>query len=337
MTDAEQKSSKGPRITEKQRYRYIGFEVFPGTPKDLFKSKAEQDKLVEEVKAKRAKGSFDMEGSTLVQERVSMGERLVMAVASAAMLLALLLPWYTVYSEVPATPAVATVPAAGEDSLAVLGEGQDSLAVVTEGDTAVVEQMVGEEAAPTGEIAEEDSAAVGEVPAAMAQEDPGVERHAGERSNEEILTGRTVRKSVNKEYQHLSGIGMFASFGNVGSAVFSSGFVLIITGILLLVYGLLCIGLPVLNFYALFGLKGSPDEKALKMKKYLRYNWLLILLLVGMIVISFIGASYGFPASESYTSLGDSYGIGVLLGTLSWGVFISMAASILVAAKGIEI
>lgn len=336
MTDAEQNSSKGARITDKQRYRYIGFEVFPGKPKDLFKSEAEQEKLVNEVKAKRAKGGFDLEGSTLIEERVTFGEKLVLAVASAAMLLALLLPWYTVYSEVPTAPAATAAPVV-DDSLALLGAGQDTLAVVAEGDTAVVEEMVGEEPAPAGEMAEEDSAIAGEVPPAMAQEDPGVERHAGERSNEEILTGRTTRRVVNKDYSYLSGIGMFASLGSIGSAVFSSGFVLIVSGILMLIYGLLCIGLPVLNFYALFGLKGSSDETALQMKKYLRLNWLLILLLLVMMLLSFFGANYGFPESETFSSLGDSYGIGVLLGTLSWGVFISMAASILVAAKAIEI
>jgi len=332
MTDAEQKSPKGPRIDEKQRYRYIGFEVFPGKPGDLFKNQAEQEKLVEKVVAKRTKGGLDLEGCTLIEERVSFGEKLVMAVASVAMLLALLLPWYTVYSEVPAEAAEQPAAAAVvDDSLAVLG-AQDSLAVLVEHDTLVIEELVSEEAAPGADVAEE-MLAEAEQPGEVA----GIRRHVGERSNEEILTGHAIRRTVNKEYSHLSGFGAFAALGSVGSAIFSSGFILIISAVLMLAYGLLCIGLPVLNFYSLFGLKGSADDAALKMKKYLRYNWLPVVLLLVIILLSFVGAGYDSDVVGSFTSLGDGYNVGVLLGTLSWGVFVSMAASILVAVKGIEI
>ena len=51
MTDADKKSPQGNRIAEKQRYKYIGFEVFPGKPKDLFKNKAEQEKLEKDSEA----------------------------------------------------------------------------------------------------------------------------------------------------------------------------------------------------------------------------------------------------------------------------------------------
>ena len=314
MTEADKKSPQGSRISDKQRYRYIGFEVFPGQPKDLFKNQAEQEKLVEKVVAKRAKGGFDLESCTLVEERVSFGEKLVLAVASVVMLCALLLPWYSVYTEVPVVPAEVPEPVAVvTDSLAMAGAASDSLAVTTESGLAAVDEAAG------------------------AREVEGVTRHAGERSNEEILTGHSIRRAVNKEYAHLSGFGMFTALGSAGAAVFSSGFVLIISGVLMLVYGLLCIGLPVLNLYSLFGLKGSADDTALLMKKYLRFNWLPVLLFLVIVILSFLGADYGFDVTESFTSIGESYGIGALLSTLSWGVFVSMAASIMVAVKGIEI
>ncbi len=339
MTDADKKSPKGSRINEKQRYSYIGFEVFPGKPKDLFKNQAEQDKLVEKITAKRAKGGFDREGCTLIEERVSFGERLVLAVSSVIMLCALLLPWYSAYTEVPivaeAEPqAVAVV----DDSLALVGDSlslaEDSLAVAA---APLSDSMAAVEAEAVAALAVEEAALASAAEERAADEAAGVTRHVGERSNEEILTGHTIRKAVNKEYASLSGLGTFAALGSAGSAVFSSGFILIISGVLMLVYALLCIGLPVLNLYSLFGLKGSADDNALMMKKYLRFNWLPVLLFTAVVILSFIGADYGFDVSESFTSIGQSYGVGALLGTLSWGVFVSMAASILVAVKGIEI
>ena len=54
-------------------------------------------------------------------------------------------------------------------------------------------------------------------------------------------------------------------------------------------------------------------------------------------MLSFVGAEYGFDAAATFTSIGDSYGPAAFLGTLSWGVFVAIAASIVVAVKGIEI
>ncbi|MCP4685415.1 MAG: hypothetical protein GY867_08195 [bacterium] len=341
MTDADKKSPQGNRIAEKQRYNYIGFEVFPGEPKDLFKSKAEQQKLVDKVVAKRSKGGLDLEGCTLVEERVSFGEKLVLAVASVAMLLALLLPWYSVYTEVSATPtAVAPEPVAlVDDSLALIGAEGDSLAEATTNlDSAgLLAAAEGVEEAVEGAAIGDTLLAAVEEAAAEPEQAVRVTRHAGERSNEEILTGHAIKRAKNREYEHLSGFGTFISLGSVGSAVFSSGFILVISAILMLVYGLLCIGLPALNLYSLFGLKGSADEVALAIKKYSKYNWLPVCVLFVVICLSFIGADYGFDLSESFTSIGDSYGVGALLGTLSWGVFVSAAASVMVAVKGIEI
>jgi hypothetical protein len=110
-----------------------------------------------------------------------------------------------------------------------------------------------------------------------------------------------------------------------------------LTGVIMLVFALLCIGLPVLNLYTLFGLKGQTDDVALKLKKAMRLNWLPLILFTVVLMLSFVGADYGFETSESFTSLGDAYGVAVLLGSLSWGVFVALAASVLIAVKGIEI
>jgi hypothetical protein len=53
--------------------------------------------------------------------------------------------------------------------------------------------------------------------------------------------------------------------------------------------------------------------------------------------LSFVGAQYGFDPEGMFTSIGKSYGIGVLLDTLSYGIGISLAGFIILAAKGSEI
>ena len=93
-----------------------------------------------------------------------------------------------------------------------------------------------------------------------------------------------------------------------------------------------------LRYYGIYGLKGDPDQKALALKKILQYNWIPLCLLVFAMVISFVGASYGFSnPQEIFTSIGNSYSIATFLGSLSYGVMISLAAFILIAVKGVEI
>ena len=335
MAEGDKKGPAKERITEKQRYQFIGFEVFPGKPKDLFKNDAEKQKLIDGVLVKRESEETLREDCKLMEERVSFGERIVMAIASVAILVALLLPWYSVYTEVVAESAPAVEAVA--DSTAMMLATSDSLDVT---DSLAGETVIDE---VTEEVSGEPSDVVAEETPVIAKAEPkteevsGIKTHRGERANEQIITAHAARAHTEKEYAYLSGFGTFAALGSVGSSVFSSGIILVLTGILMLVYGLLCVALPVLNLYSLFGLKGKSDNVALKLKKYLKLNWLPLILFVVALAISFVGADYGFDTTESFTSLGDAYGVGVFLGSLSWGVFVALAGSILVAVKGIEI
>ncbi len=319
MADGDKKSPEKRRITERERFRYIGFEVFRGAPKDLFKNAAEKEKYEKILAAKRDKGEVIREDCKLLEDRVSMSERIVLAVSSIAILLSLLLPWYSAYREVTKEKEVVVEEAAvpvdsllADSALVAQAEG-DSLALAAAAVNTVDDGVVADEGGPE------------------------VQSHAGRTSREEIITGHQAKKQKERVYTWLSGFGAFASLGEVGGGLFSSGFVLVVSGILMLLYGLLCIGLPVLNLYGIFGLKGTPDEVAIKLKKLLRLNWLPIVLFTGVVFLSFFGADYGFSTEETFKSFGDSYGPAVLLGSLSWGVFVAMAASVLVAVKGIEI
>ncbi|MCX6836135.1 MAG: hypothetical protein NTW07_13605 [candidate division Zixibacteria bacterium] len=277
MAEGDKRSPGGSRINEKERYRYIGFEVFPGTPKDLFKSDTEKEKYVEALKARRQSGDTLRDDCKLLEERVGRGERLILAVASVVILLALFLPWYSAFKVVR-----------------------------------------------------------NETPAQAGQTSTGT-TYQGARANEEIITGQVAHARVQKTYSEVSGLGTFVALGNIGGKVFSSGLGVILSGLLMLVYGLLCLGLPVLNLYTIYGTKGKPDEQALQLKKTLRLNWLPLLLLVVVLLLSLLGGDYGFDAPATFASLGDSYSVATLFNTLSWGVFVAMAASVLVAVKGIEI
>ena len=277
MVEADKQSPGGSRIGDKERYRYIGFEVFPGTPKDLFKNDAEKEKYVDALKARRQSEDTLREDCKLLEERVSRGERIVLAVASIVILLALFLPWYSVYK------------------------------VVRD-----------------------------QTPSPAAQTSTGT-TYQGARANEEIITGQVARARTHKEFSRITGLGAFVALGNVGGKVFSSGIAVILSGLLMLVYGLLCLALPVINLYTIYGFKGKPDEQALHLKKNLRLNWLPLLVLVAVLLLSFLGSDYGFAAEATFTSLGSSFTVVTIFNTLSWGVFVAMAASLLVAVKGIEI
>lgn len=341
MTEGDKKNQSKNRVSEDERYNYIGFEVFPGKPKDLFSSQAEKQKLVESVLHRREHNEAAREQCTLLEERVTMGEKLLLAAFSVMILVALMLPWFAVYNVV-ATESPATTTEVTDttlDSLAALaaGEPADSLTLAAATDLASGDTI----AQPLSDVTDTAVlAAVEGVPEEGAGTDGADRRqgvYAGEGANEEIIIAHQTRRRVNKEYSRLSGFGLFGSLGSAGSYVFSSGPVLMLSGVLMLLFVLLCIGLPILNLYSLFGVKGDPDEVALKLKGYLRFNWLPLILFIVVTFLSFFGSEYGFDGKELFTSLGSSYGPGVLLGSFSWGVFVALAGSVIVAVKGIEI
>jgi uncharacterized SAM-binding protein YcdF (DUF218 family) len=128
-----------------------------------------------------------------------------------------------------------------------------------------------------------------------------------------------------------------AALGSVGGHVFSSGIILVLTGAMFLILTLVSLLLPAYTLFGLFGLKGTMDQQALKLKAILKLNWIPVLIFTAALAASFVGADYSFDAASLFHSLGDSYGPGAFLGSLSWGVFVTLGASILLAVKGIEI
>lgn len=330
MAADEKKGAQPKQITEKERMRYIGFDVFPGTPKDLFKSDAEKGKYVDAVIEKRNSGEVIREECTLLEERVSLLDRAVLTAASLVMIVALFLPWFSAYNETVEESTANVVPQETPivDS-AALAAGGDSLMMMTEGTADSAAMMA-------TEVAE------GTPAEAIAEETPRVSETGGTSTitedGEEVLHSYVAKKKIHKEYSKVSGFGIFLSIGSLGSYVFSSGFILMLTGVLVLLTVLSCLLVPIYNFYGLFALKGDPDQRALTLKKILRFNWLPLVLFVVTFLLSFLGASYGFSnPQEVFTSIGTEYGIGVFFGSLSTGVIVALCASILAAVKSVEI
>jgi len=334
MADKDKHNKSQGRISDKERFRYIGFEVFPGKPRDLFKSEAEKKKYVATIVEKRSEGDMLRHHCTLTEERVTFKEKLIMAVACAVILFSLFIPWYSVYNEIVDEDTNVSTALAG-DSMSVKPDSlmaADSLAVDSMG--LQLAATIPDDIAP-GAAEGEGAEAEAEMPAVTDNEGTTVTQQ--QTSTEEIIHGMQARKRVHKEYQRLSGIGALLALGSIGSYIFSSGFVLILTALIFLVYTLLCIGLPVFTLYNIFGVKGQEDEKALRLKKYLKWNWIPVLMFLAAIILSFFGAEYAVEAVGTFTSIGESYGPAAFLDSISWGIITTIGGFILLAVKGIEI
>lgn len=324
------KEKETKRITEKRRFGYIGFEVFPGEPKDLFTSDSEKEKLIEAAREKRSSGQILRDQCTLTEERVSYAERLILTLASLVIVGTLFIPWYAAYNVVedkvePARTQTLVAEGIAADSMI----GADSVGLIAAGDSQVTDTTATAEMAMVDDGPE---AAVG-----VTEDEIGDER-APASSGEEILHSYKAKKKIHREFERLSGFGALISLGSVGSIVFSSGFVLICTGAIFILMTLMCLALPAYTLYGLYGVKGTEDEKALILKRIVKYNWLPVILFVLAMSLSFMGGTYGSnnPAAQ-FASLGEAYGIGVFLSTISWGVIVSLAGFVLLAAKGLEI
>lgn len=272
MGEQNKQATATGRIAPEERFHYIGFDVFPGKGGDIFKSDAEKASLVDSVVKKRSKGEILREQCSLLMQRVSNTERIVLAGASVIILLALFLPWYSVYNEVVVQPTQSTV---------------------------------------------------------------STDQNAGE----ELITAAQNTKRTRREPPvTLTGIGSLIGIGTVGGAMFSSGFALILIAVIMLAYTLATIAIPIYVLMALFKkTKENADEAALRLKKLLRLAWYPVLLFVAAFILSFVGADYSSGVAASFSSLGTSFGPGAFLGSMSWGLLLTLGGFLILAFKGIEI
>ncbi len=332
MAEGENKSQSFESSNE--RFKYIGFDVFPGKPGNIFKSEEERRSLIERVMRKFTRSQGEVRDQcTLMEERVSTLEKAFLAVAAVVLIVSLFLPWFSGYYEIVTTRQVSS-------------EGGGVTAAVAEaGETPVVDSaamMAAIDPAATAESAENVPAGganegTGEMAAVTDTEQPtdtGAVTGTVEGNAERMMTVT----EVTHDNRSLSGIRAILALGTYGSMVFSSGFILVISGILMIVFFLGCIIMAVLNLYVLYFVKKpSPDEYALYLKKMLRYNWIPVFIWLAVFVLSFIGAGYGFNHEGMVKQVGNSYGAAAFLGLASFGMYITLGAFLILALKGKEI
>ena len=266
MAEADNKSQ--PFESSDERFRYVGFDVYTGKIGNLFKSDEERKSLVAKVMAtfNRSEGEV-RDRCTLLEERVSKGEKMFMTAVSVLMVVCLFLPWFSGYFEIVNTKQVPV-------------------------ETGVVDST-------------------GTKPPEM-----------------------TTVTTVTHDNRSVNGLG---ALGYIGQA-FSGGFALMLSTLLMLLYFLSCPVLAVFNLYLLHKVKiPNPDEYVLYLKRMLRYNWIPIFLWLAMLLLAFIGSSYGFSPKGLVKQVGDSYGIGAFIGLSSFGIYLSLGAFLLMALKGKEI
>ncbi|MCP4567928.1 MAG: anti-sigma factor [FCB group bacterium] len=327
MAEGENKSQSFGSSDE--RFKYVGFDVFPGKLGNIFKSDKERQSLIQKVMGKfnRSEGEV-RDRCTLIEERISKLEQGFLTAAAVVMILALFLPWFSGYVEVTTTKQV---PIEEVQAAAVA----DSTAVTSDS------------AATAGLI---DSVATGDIPAEPATTEPAgndlVAAGEGDAVDTAVVAGatetppqgfRTVTEVTHEPYS-ITGFGALLSLGEYGSMVFSSGIILVLTGVLMIVYFLSCLGLGAYNLYLLFGIKKpTADERALFLKNKLRFNWIPVYIWLAMLVLSMIGANYGFDSEGMVNQVGDSYSVASFLGLTSAGIYVALAAFLVAAMKGKEI
>jgi hypothetical protein len=269
----------------------------------------------------REETSFD-------QPRVAGYEKIVLTITSLVLVISLFMPWFSGYKEYEVTAATKSEGTTVTDSLGLALAG-DSVGVVLEDSAAVLGT---DEASGTGGEETSELAVGTETETAPAAEVEVTAPVTDERGFASI-TSAVKRKEYRKEFQSASAV---TSLGLIGD-VFSSGLVLKLTGLLFILYMLSCIVMAALTLYSLYGIKGSSDAVALKLKKMMKFGWIPVGIWLFCLIISFFGASYSFDSTDMIAQLGSSYGIATYLSLLSYGFYISLGCFIMNAVKAIEI
>ena len=294
-----------------ERFKYIGFDVFPGKAGDIFKTENERKTLIEKVmtKFRRSEGEV-RDRCTLMEARVTSFEKGFLTLAVLVLAVSLFLPWFSGSYEIVTERVVPL-----EQVYGVTESGEASKAQ----QAAEAEERTGPQPAISPEATEsiEGSAA----PAETA-----------------TPTGMTTITEVTYDRRSLTGLGTALGLGSYLGMIFQSGAVLMVSGILMLLFFLCCLGFIVFNLYILYGSgKLKEDEYALRLKKMLRYNWIPVLIWLTMLALSFIGSTYGFETTGAVDQIGEAYSIATFIGLLSVGVYLSLGVFIVMALKAKEI
>jgi hypothetical protein len=331
---ADEETSKKQDDMSDERFRYIGFEVFPSKAKDLYKSEDEHKSLVERVRQKLSRSEGEVrDRCTLLEDRVSHGEKIFLTVVSALLIVSFFIPWFSGYFEIVHTEYVATTEELPAGAAADTTKAAETAPVDT--------SQAGRDTALAGrDTAQAMASAMDTVESMLAAADTSDTLGAlsGMTDKGQDTAGMMAVTKIEHDQRAITGIGALLAIGSYGGKIFSSGFVLKITGFLLLVFMLSCFVLAGVNLYALYGIKISePDAYALELKKWLRFNWIPVFIWLAIFILSFFGANYGFNPENMVKQVGNSYNMVTLIGLSSFGMYLALSAFLIAALKGKEI
>jgi hypothetical protein len=100
MEDQEKNKRAGEAVPEDLRFKYIGFDVYPGKTKRFWKSEEEKRMHLEEVRQKSSESALADRDHSLVRAEVfSKVDRVVLTITSFLLTVSLFLPWFSIRGE----------------------------------------------------------------------------------------------------------------------------------------------------------------------------------------------------------------------------------------------
>lgn len=93
MADQNQKNDAQQEVSEETRFKYIGFEIYPGKTKEFWQNEEEKKKFLEEVRQKGSQSTLLERDHSLVKVKVfSSVDKLILTITSILMVVSLFLP-----------------------------------------------------------------------------------------------------------------------------------------------------------------------------------------------------------------------------------------------------
>ncbi len=96
MEKKDEKKKTFEKISEDLRFKYIGFEIYPKSPKEFWKNEEEKRRYLEEVRRKGSRSILVERDHSLVRVKVfSSVDRMVLTIASFLLTVSFFLPWFS--------------------------------------------------------------------------------------------------------------------------------------------------------------------------------------------------------------------------------------------------
>lgn len=97
MTDKNQKNNAQEGVSEEDRFKYIGFDIYPSKTKEFWQSEEEKKKYLEEIRQKNSRSTLLERDHSLIKMKVfSRADKLILTITSFLMVVSLFLPWFSV-------------------------------------------------------------------------------------------------------------------------------------------------------------------------------------------------------------------------------------------------